>query len=143
MVLHGTSFPNVCQKLHVPTVDIFIHVGIEICLSECSTAVVLKRRVYLSRNKLCPHQKGSTYSSGDECKHNIRNLKFRGACTKARLEVCIVPGRNRASTDRGKDRVPQNSDNRRVRKRLGPHIKILTVRTLKYSVALTKSFRLQ
>ena len=37
-------------------VDVFVHVSIKVRLPKKSAAIVLKSRVYLSMNKLCPHK---------------------------------------------------------------------------------------
>ena len=74
MVLHDTFLPNVWQKFYVSMVDVFVHVSIKVCLPKKSTAIVLKSRVYLSMNKLCPH------------KHYQNNRR----CTEVAMSASIV-----------------------------------------------------
>ena len=57
MVLCVASFPDVFKKLHMPLVDIFVHVSIEVCLPQGSIGMVIESRVYLSKNKPCAQGK--------------------------------------------------------------------------------------
>jgi hypothetical protein len=51
VVLRDAPFTNVGKKSHMTKVNVFIHVGIELHLLVHASALIIKRRVDLFKNK--------------------------------------------------------------------------------------------